>query len=282
MDLQSHWKYRRLEVFDVTGMDPISVPLTVSANYTTKQTGVPTDAKVCKLIARCDLSIHPETQSLPLDSIFLQALVNIEVKSALTMLRGAGCKEKTQTLVASLARQLKLATISAKQHLFSILCDGGCLNVLVHDINSNRCYLSHREISPGRMVAIIAWVLRKSRDSSEISDGQALNTQLLTLVAKDDCGEDAKYTDDSSYPDQDLDAPEDNVGQNVPRSDCGDTKQVIDELATLLDLESEDEFDAHQREKSAASMAFHKNRTFGKELPLIAGVLKEFEAQALS
>ena len=35
-DLQSHWNYRRLEVFDVTGMDPISVPVTVSANYMTR------------------------------------------------------------------------------------------------------------------------------------------------------------------------------------------------------------------------------------------------------
>jgi len=126
-------------------MHPIRVPVTVSAGYVTKQTGVSTNAKMCQLLARCDLSIHPETQSQPLDSIFLQALFNVEVKSALTLLRGAGCKETTQTLVESLARQLKLGTSTTKRHLFSILCDVGCLNALVHDINrKNTTFLIRR------------------------------------------------------------------------------------------------------------------------------------------
>lgn len=276
-DLQTHWHYAPLQVFDVTGMEPISVPVTVCANYMTKQAGTPKAAKVCRLIARCDLSVHPENQFQPLDSIFLQALFNIEVKSALTMMRGAGCKEKTQTLAESLARHLKLRTMSANRHLFSILCDVGCLNVLVHDGPGNRSFLSHREISPGRMVAVVAWVLRTARQSI-LSDGESLNTQLLALVTKDDSGGDSMYKDDSSLPDHDLDAREDDIDeeQNAPNVTTHGAALASDEFCSS---ESEDEFDAYQREKYAASMAFHKNKLYGGQLPLLKGVLREFEAQ---
>ena len=58
-------------------------------------------------------------------------------------------------------------------------------------------------------------------------------------------------------------------------SDTGAGPVKRDELAALWDSESEDEFDDYQRERREASMAFHMHRRHGKQLPLLAGVLRE-------
>ena len=84
---------------------------------------------------------------------------NIEMKIAHGELKHGGQQPKSQLLAESLARSIELRTAGTpRKVLFSMLSDCCSLYVLVHFPDSGNAYLSRREIEPGRMVAVIAWV----------------------------------------------------------------------------------------------------------------------------
>ena len=67
---------------------------------------------------------------------------------------------KSQLLAESLAKSLYLLQRNGKfpNVIYSVLCDGLCLHVLIHFPKKKRAYLSHREIEPGHMTCVIAWL----------------------------------------------------------------------------------------------------------------------------
>jgi hypothetical protein len=96
---------------------------------------------------------------------------HIEMKIAHGELKHGGRQPKSQLLAESLARSIELNTLrTPRKVLFSFLTDCCSLYVLVHFPDSGNAYLSRREVEPGRMVAVIAWVhLMSSQVLSESS-----------------------------------------------------------------------------------------------------------------
>jgi hypothetical protein len=83
------------------------------------------------------------------------------MKKSTDYLRNTGVKEKSQVIAESQARHLSLVS-NGPNVLFSVLTDCCCLYVLVHFRKEKRAYLSHREIEPGRMIAVLAWLQKQS------------------------------------------------------------------------------------------------------------------------
>jgi hypothetical protein len=55
--------------------------------------------------------------------------------------------------------------------LFSLLTDCCCLHVLVNFREEQRAYLPHREIEPGRMIAVLVW-LHKVSHIGDLTDNE--------------------------------------------------------------------------------------------------------------
>lgn len=54
--------------------------------------------------------------------------------------------------------------------LFSLLTDCCCLHVLVHFRAEKRMYLSHCEVEPGRMIAVLVW-LHTASHKTDFTEG---------------------------------------------------------------------------------------------------------------
>jgi hypothetical protein len=113
---------------------------------------------------------------------------HIEMKIAHGELKHGGQRQaKSQLLAESLARSLELKNLATpRKVLFSLLTDCCSLYVLVHFPDSGNAYLSRREVEPGRMVAVIAWVhLMSSQVLSESSTFSEENFVAKFSVGKE-------------------------------------------------------------------------------------------------
>lgn len=89
---------------------------------------------------------------------FLDCAYHIEMKQARELKNSAmGCK--SQLIAESLAKSLALLQKNKElpNVIYSVLCDGLCLHVLIHFPKTSKAYLSHREIEPGRMTCVMAY-----------------------------------------------------------------------------------------------------------------------------
>jgi len=187
-----------MRVRDVVGMNSLCVTVEVCNEYlcasgkaeNASGTGISTPLTIKSDVAVCDQSCVGDP-----NNAFLKSRYHVEMKQARLLKNYAmGCK--SQLLAESLAKALtcvQKTPYKLPQVVYSVLCDGLCLHVLIHYPESGGAYLSHREIEPGRMTAIMAWVhsLSARQDLTEdeflkkgFAIGDTLEEEVKKIVAK--------------------------------------------------------------------------------------------------
>ena len=186
-----------MRVCNVVGMNAVIVSVEVCNEYlclagkpensggtgTSHQLSIKSDAVVCHKSFAGDSN-----------QAFLHCAYHIEIKQAMELKHSAmDCK--SQLLAESLAKSQALLRKDKQlpQVIYSVLCDGLCLHVLIHFPRQSKAYLSHREIEPGRMICVITWLhklsARNDLTEEEFLDiglciGDSLDSQVQNVVTK--------------------------------------------------------------------------------------------------
>jgi hypothetical protein len=198
-------------VVNVGGMDDMVVTVEVCKKYFESQ-GKTQGQGMTQLKIFTDLVVQSFVRGSPEPSgggeqrtAVLGCKYMIEMKQSNDKLRHSSVKEKSQVIAESLARHLSLMYQGdgAPNVLFSLLADCCCLHVLVHFRAEKRMYLSHREVEPGRMIAVLVWLHTASHKTDFTEEafkesgfpiGETFENEVSEVVArkKRDRGENAK------------------------------------------------------------------------------------------
>lgn len=189
---------------------------------------------------------------------------HIEMKIAHGELKHGGRQPKSQLLAESLARSLELKNLATpRKVLFSLLTDCCSLYVLVHFPDSGNAYLSRREVEPGRMVAVIAWVHLMS--SQVLSDSSTFSEE--SFVAKFSVGEET-FSDEFRKQKWTNNA---NTKQNPSNKRLAGSKPAPESKMDMdmeLVAEAEDEIVAQRMRSDQEAFAVYRNHyNFGWPLP---------------
>ena len=260
-----------LRVTDVTGMASMVVTVEVCNEYLALQhkpinpdgTGLPAQLSMKSDFVVCKNSLQGNTANA-----FLYSAYHVEMKQAFK-LKNSAMDCKSQLLAESLARSLSLLNKDKElpQVLYSMLCDGLCLHVLVHFPRSNVAYLSHREIEPGRMTCVVTWLhnvaARKNLTEAEFLEmglqiGDYLDAEVKETLQKkrERKPEPGRRRTEGK--------PKKNLGSIAPKSKT----MCIDVVAD----EERERLEAEQREFSAF-LSFQNHYRYGDPLPLTETIL---------
>jgi hypothetical protein len=186
---------------------------------------------------------------------------HIKMKTSHDALKHGGRQAKSQLIAESLARSIELNTLQKpRKVLFSLLTDCCVLYVLVHFPGSGNAYLSRREVEPGRMVAIIAWVHFMSLHG--ISNDSSFSEK--SFIEKFSVGQDS-FADDFLKQKRVNNL---NSKQKSRKKRPQSTKTSPEQLLELVVDDEEDEVVAQRlRMKQEAFATYRNHYNFGWPLP---------------
>lgn len=275
-------------VVDVTGMQNIAVFVEVCNQYL-KQQGKPEESrgagKRVPLKIKSDLVVTSDSgESSKLDQ-FLGCLYNIEMKDAFGLLRHSAIRPKSQLIAESLGRSIELKTTSGCPNaLFSALCDCCSLYILVHFPHDDVAFLSHREVEPGRMVCVLAWLHKISKNSGltlkefrsmGFTIGDAFEKEIEDAQKKREAGGKGNAGNNQGA------KKGDHKTQKMQSKKRSAATWVGEEMC--LDLVASEELEAERErvEKLATFSAFQNYYRFGDPLPASDGVLFVHQKQEM-
>jgi hypothetical protein len=266
-------------VADVTGMTVVNVFVYVCKEYLELQGKAHESGLSGKQVAlkiKSDIAVGNPPADDDATELFVYGLYNIEMKVAHNVLRGSGIWQKSQLIAESLARSLQIQSDGKEHHnvLFSALCDSCSLHILVHFRKEKIAYLSHREIEPGRMIIILAWLHTMSKSGNLTLE----DFKNKVFVAVGGMFEDEVK---DSLKKRDLDGggkKESAKGKHGRSNDGGYGKRKANTTEYEMCLEPhtmderEDEIQRQQKRDTFSALLnlYH----FGQELPLTENVLQ--------
>jgi hypothetical protein len=240
------------------------------------------------LVIRSDLVVTnvPETESKKRQLV--GCLYNIQMKAAMDKLKNSAVPAKSQLIGESLARSLELVKADPTQRVFkndvilSALCDCFCMHILVHFPSEGKAYLSHREVEPGRMVCVLAWLHMMSQRTEDVNStqfeaggfviGEAYEDEIIGAIKKrglNDC-QDGK-TDPKS---NDAQSGSGNARKrNAAAWDQGAVECMDASAVERMELEQE------HAEAMSTFTAFQNFYRYGDQLPATEGVMRTLENQ---
>jgi hypothetical protein len=280
-------------VMDVTGMTSAHVSVQVCNKYLENQGKEPVDGngKFVSLRIKSDLVVRNRIKSDLVVSnskekedklqSFLHCRYNIEMKDAFGVLKHSAIKPKSQLIAESMARDLKLVMENrdeAPRAIYSVLCDVCCLHVLVYFPFEKKAYLSHREVEPGRMVCVLAWV-------HSISTQDKLSVQKFLEMGLNVSG---SFIDEvkASQKKRGIDPDEADGQSSSARSDRSQQqlryvkkRSASMEHEMCIDVVASEKQEAEREEQTKLDTfsLFQNYYHFGDPLPLTEGVLSEME-----
>jgi hypothetical protein len=282
-------------VEDVTGMEPMHVRVEVCKQYIQEQLqkkgmnqGTAQDVDV-GLTIKSDLVVsmlsrdksegdgeEQLTRARRKKKRLLDCAYIIEMKPAHGDLRYSGKTSKSQLIAESLARSIELLIrdLKAPRVLFSVLCDCCSLHVLVHFPQEKRAFLSRREVEPGRMIAVLAWVHRAAGNGITMTEleklfaiGDTFANEIRDRKTRSGRGPEIHPTSDKKQ----------------KAADSGNGRGPREREAKLVPLSFDDEEESEQERRSEKLDAFASYRNhynLGWPLPLKRGVLESFTGPA--
>jgi hypothetical protein len=270
-------------VVDVTGMASAHVSVQVRNKYLENQGREPVDGngEFVSLRITSDLVVRDSKEKEDKLQSFLHCRYNIEMKDAFGVLKNSAIQPKPQLIAASMARDLKLVTENrdeAPRAIYSVLCDVCCLHVLVYFPFEKKAYLSHREVEPGRMVCVLAWVHSISRRGK-------LSVQEFLEIGLDVSG---SFTDEIKASQKKRGIDPDKAGgqssstrsdrsQQQPRHANKRSASMEHEMCIDVVTSEKQEAEREEQKKLDTFSLFQNYYHFGDPLPLTEGVLSEME-----
>ena len=258
-----------LRVTDVTGMTTLRVQVEVCNEYLALQGRVVDSIESSQLsiegdLAVCDISLQGNARDA-----FVYSSYNVEMKQALKLRHSAlGCK--SQLLAESLARSIyRLTDLEPPEVLYSMLCDGLCLHVLVHFPKRKVAYLSHREIEPGRITCVVAW-LHKLSARKDLSEEEFLNMGFdIGLKMQDEVAASVKKKRERK--------PAGGDGtKNTGQSNKNINRKVAPRSKTrCIDLAADEEAERRREDQSqfSAFLQMQNYYRYGDPMPLTEAIL---------
>jgi hypothetical protein len=199
------------------------------------------------------------------------------MKNAFQDMQSSAMSAKSQLIAESLARSISrlITDLEAPKVLYSVLFDACCLHVLVHFPCEKKAFLSHREIEPGRITCVIAWLHTLSaRDDLTVDQflelgfmvGNTIQTEVKASQTKRGRLGNQKVKGSSRH------------GTSVPKQASGGQKRGLN-TDMCLDTKDDEQRDLEleQHRKLATFSHFQNHYRFGDELPMTEGVLNVFQ-----
>jgi hypothetical protein len=278
-------------VIDVTGMNVIEVKVEVCKEYLNMQNKhqVVECGRIANLAMKTDLAVESiiqdsavatgqeELYNAALDSKYI-----IEMKKAGDYLRNGAVRQKSQLIAESLARHLSLVR-RGPNVLFTLLTDCCCLHVLVHFREEQRAYLSHREIEPGRMIAVLAWLHKASHNGDLTEDkflgcgfafGQTFESEISDAINRKKRAGGSRNVQGNRRNKSTINRkPTPGDKSATSRRNLGENLTSTSNL--VLDVSAADEREKRDAEIKhlATFSAFQNHYIWGCDLPLTEGVL---------
>lgn len=281
--------------FRVVNVDagPANIQVVVQVcNQYLKTQGKPTVAhstgQDSRLTIRSDLVVTNVPDNEGKLEQLLGCLYNIEMKAALDTLMYSAIRPKSQLIAESLARslKLKLSKGGCPSVLWSALCDCFCIHILVHFPGEEKAYLSHREIEPGRIVCVVAWLhMMSNRDSITLEDfeamgftiGNAFEEEIRNAATKRASGDKTKAqkgNDDKSKKAKAAGLQKGGREKLCVDRDCDDVGMHID-----MGLIEEMEIEEARAERMSTFSSFQNYYRFRDPLPSTEAVVSLLENQ---
>ena len=278
-------------VIDVTGMNEMDVKVEVCKEYLNMQNKqqVVEHGRSANLTMKTDLAVESifqdsavATGEEELYNAALESKYIIEMKKAGDYLRNGAIRQKSQLIAESLARHLSLVR-RGPNVLFSLLTDCCCLHVLVHFREEQRAYLSHREIEPGRMIAVLVWLHKVSHNGDLTEDkflkcgfefGQTFESEISDAINR------RKRASGSRIVQGNRGSKKTNNRKPGPCDESPTSGRNLGANLTLtsnllLDVSAADEREKRDAEIKhlATFSAFQNHYVWGCDLPMTEGVL---------
>lgn len=218
----------------------------------------------------------------------LGCLYNIEMEAALDKLMHSAIRPKSQLIAESLARSLKLKlTDRCPGVLWSALCDCFCIHILVHFPGEKKSYLSHREVEPGRIVCIVAWLhMMSKRANVTLKDfkdmgftiGNAFEEEIRNAATKRtaDKGKGQKGEGNKSKKAKPTGSQQEEMDNISVDRDCDDVEMHID-----MGMIEEMEIAEARAERMSTFSSFQNYYRFGDPLPATEAVMRLLENQEI-
>ena len=266
----------------------MTVDVNVCNEYLRQQGTTPTTSKglVVPLVIRSDLVVINASQQEDTKSVqLIGCRYNIEMKKALTTLKHSAVREKSQLVGESLARSLSMGDTS--KVVLSALCDCFCIHILVHFPGEKKAYLSHREVEPGRIVCVLAWLhmISKKNDwtledfqAMGLAIGSAYEDEIADAAKKR--GAEGKATT-SNHSDDDKSDKVKRVKKKVGKKRSAFCASNYDSGATVIDMTliDQSEMEQERSKKMTTFSAFQNFYRFGDPLPVTEDVIRVLQEQ---
>lgn len=261
-----------LRVVDVTGMNPLDVHVEVCNEYLISQgkneisgrTGLQVELSI-----KSDAVVCPKNYVGNANGAFENCAYHIEMKEQ-NSLKCSGLRPKSQLLAESLAKSIELlqVNLALPSVLYSVLCDGFSLYVLIHFPPKNTAYLSRREIEPGRMTCVMAWLQQLSANK-DLTEEQFLGMgfKVESNDLESDVTEQVKKAGEAREKRRiENDANENNQKKSATK---------FNNKGLVIDVVADEEFDrqAKLQKKSATFCHFQNYYRYNDPLPLTEDVL---------
>jgi hypothetical protein len=271
-------------VVDVTGMAPAHVSVQVCNKYLDNQGRRNTDGngQLVSLRIKSCLAVRSCEEKEDKLQTFLHCRYNIEMKDAFGVLKNFAIKPKSQLIAESMARDLKLVLLHSPQAIYSVLCDVFCLHVLVYFPAEKKAYLSHREVEPGRMVCVLAWVHSIStRDNLSVQEFLKMGFMISGSFKDEIRASQKKRGIDPGEADNQSSSARSDRSQRQPRQTKKRNASMEHEIMCIDVVASEkQEAEREEQTKLDTFSLFQNHYHFGDPLPLTAGVLSEMEKRS--
>jgi hypothetical protein len=177
-------------VGSVAGMESVKVAVEVSNAYLAaqkKQIVKGSTGKQVILTAESDVVVIDASSNRDLTNEkenFLNCSYNIEMKDA-GVLKNSATKPKSQLLAEALAKHLQLKdNTNHPDVIYSVLCDGYSLCIMIHFTQEHTAFLSHREIEPGRMVVMLAWLHRLATSNTSLTSSAFRDMPVILVGSR--------------------------------------------------------------------------------------------------
>ncbi|CAB9524037.1 unknown protein [Seminavis robusta] len=202
------------------------------------------------------------------------------MKAAMDKLKNSVVPTKSQLIGESLARSVKADPTQRlfKNHaILSALCDCFCMHIPVHFSSEGKAYLSHREVKPGGMVCILAWLHMMSQRTEDLNStqfeaggfviGESYEDEIIGAVKKRGLND---GQDDKADP-KSNDA-QSGSGNARKRSAAAWDQGTVE----CMDASAEERMELEQEHAEAMSTftAFQNFYRYGDPLPATEGVMR--------
>ena len=265
-----------LRVVDVTGMNALDVQVEVCNEYLISQGKNETSGRTglqVELSMKSDAVVCHKQYVGNANGAFENCAYHIEMKEQ-NSLKCSGLRPKSQLLAESLAKSIHLWNVNAAlpSVLYSVLCDGFSLCVLIHFPSKNTAYLSRREIEPGRMTCVMAWLQQLSANK-ELTEEQFLGMgfKIESKDLQSDVTEQVKKAGEEAREKRRIENTANN--ENNPKKSA--TKKLSNKGLVVIDFVADEEFDrqAELQKKSATFCHIQNYYRYNDPLPLTEDVL---------